>query len=430
MTTDCRLCGGGCDGADLGPLIDPALRWLWDQLAAAADRRGDPELTGGPTVLVRAPQDAEQRAAAVGLLGGPLSAGQRRAVPLDRLTERVRRRGPALTPGAVAAHATGRPLAVRAQRQAALAERERLLVERLTEHLAVGAGPVRDEPTGVASAFARSRAASTIRDWTNADQLLEAAVRVLRALPEGDARVDRRLLANTVLTGPHDLDDDQPVAWVVRALLAAGGLIAVGARARDAWAAVGVDGDELTGGLVALGIHPAGWRLPLGAIATLPPAELAGCRWPAPAKPGTGVFVTENPSVLTAARRLVTTNTPVRMLCTSGTPSTLEATAIGRLHDAGWQVTVRADFDEAGLKHVTGLLAAAPSATPWRMTSADYLAAVDHLSDLRLRRPDQLHTPWEPALADAMRRTGIPAFEEALLPTLLDDLRNGHTGQP
>ena len=175
-------------------------------------------------------------------------------------------------------------------------------------------------------------------------------------------------------------------------------------------------------GLVALGIHPAGWRLPPTAIVTLPPAELAACDWPAPDRSDEWIFVTENPSVLTAAYRHLTSAGAVRLLCTFGTPSTVEAAAIGRLRGAGWQIAARADFDEAGLRHVTALLAAAPGARPWRMTAADYAASVDPLSSLRPSRTDQLHTPWDAALAEAMRRTGIPAFEEGLLPALLGDL--------
>jgi uncharacterized protein (TIGR02679 family) len=427
-TAECELCGAACAGVDLSPLIQPALSWLWERLASVADRRGDPDLIGGQAVRVRAPSSAEQRAAAAGLLGATMFAGQQRSVRLDVLTERLRRRGAALTPGAVAAHAVGRPLAPGARRRAERAERDRWLASRLAQHLRDGSGPLLADPVGIATTFVRSRAAAALRDRSDADQLLLGAARTLRALPATGDRVDRRLLANSVLNGPHDLDDGEPVAAIVRALLVAGGMVRAGARSRDAWLAVGVDGDELIGGLIALGIHPAGWHLPPRAIATIPPAELATCRWAPPAEPGTRVFVTENPSVLTAATRQVAPAVPVRLLCTSGTPSALEVAAVGRLGEIGWQVAVRADFDEAGLRHVEALLAATSAAVPWRMTSNDYLAAVDPLSELRLRHPDQLTSTWDLALADAMRRTGIPAFEEALLPAILEDLVTGVCG--
>ncbi len=41
MSTDCPLCGGACIGAELGPLLDNQLRWLWDQVARARDPRRD-----------------------------------------------------------------------------------------------------------------------------------------------------------------------------------------------------------------------------------------------------------------------------------------------------------------------------------------------------------------------------------------------------
>lgn len=106
MSATCRWCSGGCAGADLEALLAADLRWLWDRVAAEADRRGDAELVSG-RLRVSAPAAAEERSAAVGLLGGRLLAGQRRTVDLDALTSRLQARSPQLTPGVVAAHATG-----------------------------------------------------------------------------------------------------------------------------------------------------------------------------------------------------------------------------------------------------------------------------------------------------------------------------------
>jgi hypothetical protein len=38
------------------------------------------------------------------------------------------------------------------------------------------------------------------------------------------------------------------------------------------------------------------------------------------------------------------------------------------------------------------------------------------------RIPD---TPWDPALAVTLRETGVAAYEEAILPLLIEDLRRG-----
>jgi hypothetical protein len=115
--TACLLCDGECQGATLRPLLNEDLLWLWQQLAAMADRRGDPALADG-IVTIKAPDPREWRAAVLGLIRGrPLLAGQSRRVNLAELTATVRRHGPGLTPGAVAAHASGRRLAERARRR-------------------------------------------------------------------------------------------------------------------------------------------------------------------------------------------------------------------------------------------------------------------------------------------------------------------------
>lgn len=114
MSVACPLCDGACVGADLPPLLDERLAWLWEQIGRAADRRGDSILSMGILTL-QAPAGAEERAAATGLVGARvLTAGQKRRIDLAQLTQRLRVRGAQLTPGVVAAHALGRRLASRA----------------------------------------------------------------------------------------------------------------------------------------------------------------------------------------------------------------------------------------------------------------------------------------------------------------------------
>ncbi|GGL16009.1 DUF2399 domain-containing protein [Mangrovihabitans endophyticus] len=107
-----------------------------------------------------------------------------------------------------------------------------------------------------------------------------------------------------------------------------------------------------------------------------------------------------------------------------GTPSALEIKAIGRLADAGWQVAVRADFDQAGLQHVASLLAGIPSAFTWRMNAADYLGSLAGSAPGRTRL-DTVALPataWDPNLRVVMTKSGYAAYEEALIDQLLDDL--------
>src|SRR5580704_4201301 len=97
--TDCPLCDGECQDANMLPLLGDDLTWLWEQVAAIADRRGDPVMADG-TVTVKAPAAPERRAAVLGLVPGrPLIAGQSRRIVLGELSAAVRRRGSLLTPG-------------------------------------------------------------------------------------------------------------------------------------------------------------------------------------------------------------------------------------------------------------------------------------------------------------------------------------------
>jgi hypothetical protein len=165
--------------------------------------------------------------------------------------------------------------------------------------------------------------------------------------------------------------------------------------------------------------------VPQGSAVTLPPRVLARCEWPR--GDGSWAFVTENPSVASAAADLAAGGVEVRLICTSGTPSPVEIAAVARLAAAGWPVAVRADFDAAGLGHVGAFLSAIPDAVPWRMSAADYLESLS--SEPAAATVELLpETKWDPRLAATMRERGLPAFEEALLAKLLEDLRRGTPG--
>ncbi|MER6239092.1 DUF2399 domain-containing protein [Streptomyces clavifer] len=138
--------------------------------------------------------------------------------------------------------------------------------------------------------------------------------------------------------------------------------------------------------------------------------------------------MTENPSVTTAALELPP-DIPVRLLCTVGTPSSTELDTLARLADSGWNIAVRADFDAAGIGHLRAALrTTVPRARPWRMNADDYVRSL-HPTPLLPTPLDTEHLPetdWGPALCTAMCATGRPAYEEALINDLLDDVRSGH----
>ncbi len=423
MTPDCPLCDGACADAELGPLLDQDLRWLWEQLAGAADRRGDASLIEG-SLSVRAPDAARQRAAAAGLLGPrPMGANQKRRIDLCELTRRLRVRGAKLTPGSVAAHALNRRLATRAEvdsaRRAAENELTRVFVEAASAR--EGMFP---EPEQLWSLLRRRGSIARLLANGDSRRLLQLAIEIVARLPCGNARLDRRRLAMDVAGNPHALDHGSQLGGLVLSILVGAGRVPQLQRPRAAWASVGVDCDDLLGGLIALGIYPAGWHLPAGTIVTLPPRLLATCDWPLPDAQEGWVFVTENPSVVAAAADDSCGDTSARVLCTSGTPSAAEIEAIARIASAGWKVAVRADFDAAGLAHVAAVLKAVPRAVPWRMGTSDYVGSLRPSADDETLAPIG-EAPWDTELANTMRREGVAAYEESLLPSLLEDLRRG-----
>ncbi|MFD9047214.1 DUF2399 domain-containing protein [Streptomyces zaomyceticus] len=418
---------GACDGARLDSLLIPEAHWLWEQLAARADRSGEPAMTGG-TTMITAPAPTGQRAAVLGLIGSRILApGERRRIRLEDLTLRLRQHGARLTPGAVAAHAAGRALgstAAERARHTARTARLRNLRARLA-----GALPdqVRLRPSDEAwEELHRTGRVARVLQHPAPEQLLKTAAEVLRLLPPR-GRIDRRMLAYKAAGNPHSLDAGTDLAGLVLSEAAAAGLTAPGVPTRAAWSGLGVDLDRLGGGLLSVGVHPDGWILPDRFPLVLPPAALADIIWNAPPHAGCWVFVTENPSVTTAALEM-DPDIPVRLLCTVGTPSAMELDALARLANGGWNIAVRADFDASGIQHMRAALRTVPRARPWRMNTDDYVRSL-HPAPFQPTSLDTERLPeteWDPALNAAMRARGRPAFEEALLDDLLDDIRRGH----
>lgn len=414
----CSLCTGSCADADLTALLAPGLVWLWQTVAQAADRRGDDDMTTG-SITVTAPQNSAERAAVAGLVPGRLLLpGQSRRVDLAELARILDRQSAGLTPGAVAAHAVGRRLATGVREKRRVAAARQRIVNRLRDGLEALPSSLGLDVDAVLERLLRTGGVARVLATENPQVLADEVLGVLSRLPALGDRVDRRTL---VPGRPHALDHG-PLAAVVLAVMGVSGL-----RTRDAWGEIGVDIDDLVGGLIVTGVHPNGWTIPDGATLTLPLKELTSINWAGPSVPGSWVFVTENPSVLSASvQRFVQTSgsgrMPPRVVCTSGTPSRTACEAIASLTGAGWQVAVRADFDTRGLQHVRSILAAAPAAKPWRMRTADYLAVV---------RPDSgttvvaSETPWDLKLGAEIGRMGVGAYEEDLIELLVGDVLVG-----
>lgn len=423
-----QLChNGACRRTDLTPLLSPNVRWLWDQIAQRADQRGDAVMNSG-TVKITTPHSPAQRAAVIGLLTPrTLPPGVTRRIDLHQLTQALSRRDPDLTPGAVTAHALGRPLATRAAdkaRQTARLTTLQHLRSRLARALPATA-PVQPDDAGWDSLRRRGTLAR-LQQHPDPERLLKACFAVLHHLP-ATGRMDRRRLAHTAVGNPHALDAGTDLACLVLAEVAAWSRTDTAGTAREAWDQLGVDLDTLTGGLLTLGVHPAGWHIPANQPIVLTPHVLRDAQWPAPrTHERPWVFLTENPAVAAAALHEVEGR--VRLLCTVGTPSRTELQALARLADSGWRIAVRADFDAAGLALVRAVLHTVPEAEAWRMTADDYTASL-HPSPFEPGTLDLGRlgdAPWDPPLAAAMHACGRPAYEEGLLGPLLADLRQGY----
>ena len=419
----CRWCAGDCDGADLHSLLGPELSWIWEQLGPISDRRSDIHLVDG-TVTLTGPTDPGQRAASTGLVPGRFGAGQTRRINLADLTRALQRIDPRLTPGVVTAHALKRRLAPRAAEKLARAQSEADLIPYLA--------PISDDDSTIQTAWAAlrrtGRVTQLIADPDASSTLRHVAdfvVALQTRAPEDT--IDRRVLAHNVTGNPHALDDGEPIAAMVIAVLASLGLVEQNTRTRTTWAQIGVHFDGITGGLSMLGIAPIGWTIPPGAPITVPPRVLAGCAWPGPGPDATRrLFVTENPSVLTACLD----NPAGRMICTSGKPSALVIDTLASLATAGWQLRVRADFDDTGITSVNTILDQCSNATAWRMNAADYLQAASGGSTVRLRVSLLPEASWDPQLKAEMVTNGFAAFEEAALERLVDDVATSDEGDP
>lgn len=263
---------------------------------------------------------------------------------------------------------------------------------------------------------------------------LERAVAVLdRILAAEPAPVVLTHLASDVLGDPHGLDPGQPVAaLVVEALALRGG----GARTRRAevvralWASAGVAADELSPTVLVLGLRsqgddPLSRTLAAMAGAGTPHVLTLGQlqHWPVRTEP-VAVHVVENPSVVAFVAALgegrdAAGPAAAPMVCTGGWPNVAVLTLLRQLTASGCHVRCHADFDPAGIL-ITRHLVEHLGAEPWQMTAEAYLAAAARA--VVSFEGSVADTPWDPALADAMRSNKRIVFEEDVRQTLVAGL--------
>ncbi|MBW8799563.1 MAG: TIGR02679 family protein [Streptomyces sp.] len=268
--------------------------------------------------------------------------------------------------------------------------------------------------------------------------LLDAAVRVLERLTGDGERIPGHavgalplpVLAEWTTGDTKALVPGTPLEQLVLRALAwrTGDDAAVPrdrAGRRALWESAGAIADDLASQVLVLNIGAEGdtvvcdwlrdaadfgipFRLTLHQLATDPIVPAART-----------IYVCENPAVLRAAAGELQ-DTGAALVCTEGVPSAACHRLLGDAVRAGARLHWRADFDRAGLR-ITADAVARHGAHPWRMTAADYTAALVEGESTPLAGPPAA-SPWDPGLALVMEQSGSAVMEERLLPTLLSDL--------
>jgi len=195
---------------------------------------------------------------------------------------------------------------------------------------------------------------------------------------------------------------------------------------RDLWAQAGVHLDLTSAPALT-------WKLPLSDECGL--ARLAAAAadrgiplhisrfsleaYPAIVPRGSRILVVENPRVVEAAAQMRAA-TPV--VSTNGRPSSTVLLLLAQLREAGAELRYHGDFDAAGLAICESLTRL--GLVPWRMTAADYLAALAAADDQGAVLPQDPYPPgpthWDPALRRTFDRERRIVHQERLLPGLVE----------
>ncbi len=258
---------------------------------------------------------------------------------------------------------------------------------------------------------------------------LERALAVLRALPADG--VPLAAFATDLAGDPHALDRGRSLAAIVLDAVATALALPAPVTAEDArvlWEAVGVVPDPLSSTVLVLGL-PGDSESPLGrwlsaAAAASHPVVLTLAdlrRWPPPPLPPTArAFVVENPALVAEAAAAGWSG--AILVCSSGRPTVAVVELLRRLGAAGAVLNQHADFDATGLA-ITGWLAERAGTTPWRMTSDDYVRAVERRCDRPPLTGAVPPTPWDRRLHDVLGDERVVVYEEDVRADLLMSMR-------
>jgi len=241
-------------------------------------------------------------------------------------------------------------------------------------------------------------AAATVHDAHALDPGRGLAALVLRAA-EG-----ARTKSVTAASSAEEIDDDE--------------------RRRSRWARQGVAVNELAAPALCLnlvaGTDTVAGRLLTAARAAGEPLHLslrsllrAPPTWEMSRRT---VFVCENPAVVAiAAERLGAASAP--LVCTSGMPAAAQRVLLTQLAASGVAMCYHGDFDWPGLR-IGNFVMRSFGARPWRFGAQDYAVrsgrALEGLA---------VAAQWDAQLAPAMVSAGFALDEEAVVDSLIEDLR-------
>jgi len=259
-----------------------------------------------------------------------------------------------------------------------------------------------------------------------AGELLAQTTAVLAALP--NPGTTRPVLAAEILGNAHALDPGRPVATLVTRALRQ--LHPDADDDHERWETQGVYRNDLTRTALCLNLSSTGntWLAELlrlhartGEPARLTLRQLHGVTPAVFGHPG-DVYACENPAVLgVAAARLGPAGKP--LICVSGRPGSAVHRLLSLLTQAGAALHYHGDFDAAGLA-IAQTIIERHHARPWRFGQCDYEQAITARRGFS-RRTDvpAPATPWAPALQPAIEHAKQDVHEEAVLDTLLEDLK-------
>jgi uncharacterized protein (TIGR02679 family) len=136
------------------------------------------------------------------------------------------------------------------------------------------------------------------------------------------------------------------------------------------------------------------------------------------------VFVCENPNIVAiAADQWGAACAP--LVCTEGMPAAAQRVLLTQLAGAGASLRYHGDFDWPGI-HIANHVIRSFGATPWRMATTDYRAALQSMpSKIRDLAEVAVSATWDGHLAAEMQTHGLAIDEEAVVSSLMQDLAGG-----